>query len=274
MALIGELGVPERSSSLVERAHADLLADALDLPSPGRRLPALWHWAFFPPRAATAALGEDGHPARPAGELAGLTRRMWVGGRVWFPGDLDVDTRTERRSALGAVVPKQGRQGPFVLVTLRHELVQAGARRVVEEQDLVFRPPAEAGAGTTPTNPPNQPESPAPTRSVVRPISPVLLFRYAALTFNAHRIHYDLDYATGVEGYPGLVIQGPLLATLLAGLATVDGGTLARFEYRSHAPAVAPSTLTLSLAETGDGPALLATRPDGVVSMSATATRR
>lgn len=266
-SLLGEIGLRERSSSTLPRSQTDLLADALDVPAPGPVLPALWHWAFFPPRAATASLGEDGHPARPAdGSLARLPRRMWAGGRLWFPGDLQIDAPTERRSQVVSVQHKQGTQGPFALVVLRHELRQNTTLCVIEEQDLAYRPSAGSGAGPQP--------GPPASRSIVRPISSVLLFRYAALTFNAHRIHYDLAYATEVEDYPGIVVQGPLIATLLAGLATADGGALAQFGYRATAPAFAPTELGLSVAGTAGELALVATRPDGVVAMSATATMR
>jgi 3-methylfumaryl-CoA hydratase len=272
-SLLEEIGARERSSSSLARSHADLLADALDVAAPGIVLPALWHWAYFAPRVTTSALGEDGHPARPAdGALAGLPRRMWAGGRLWFPGDLLIGTPAVRRTELVSMQHKQGRQGSFALVTLRHEIRQDAALCVIEEQDLVFRPPP----GTT-----SPPEPPAPAevarngRSVARTISPTLLFRYAALTFNAHRIHHDLAYATEVEGYPGLVVQGPLVATLLAGLATTDGRALARFAFRASAPAFAPSELMMSMTESAaGGPDLFATRPDGVTCMVASAARR
>jgi 3-methylfumaryl-CoA hydratase len=210
------IGREERKTDLLRSAPAAALAATLDRrepePPPGSDLPPLWHWLYFNPMAPASELGPDGHPRR-GGFLppVPLPRRMWAGGRLQFHHALQIDDEVQRLSRITNVSVKQGRTGSLVFVTVRHEITNARGLAVTEEQDLVYRD--EAPAATR--SPPAQPAPAGEQFSRVVLPDPVLLFRYSALTFNGHRIHYDRPYATQVEGYPGLVVHGPLLATLL-----------------------------------------------------------
>jgi 3-methylfumaryl-CoA hydratase len=196
-------------------ARVDDLAATLDRVEPlqsGDPLPPLWHWLFFHTSVRQSDLGSDGHPVRgtflPA---VPLPRRMWAGGRLEFLQPLRIDQQATQISTVKAVDFKQGSTGLLLFVTAGHEIQDRdGAVLIREEQDLVYRDFAPADAAAPLRIAAEKPEwslSIAPSSS--------LLFRYSALTFNAHRIHYDLPYATEVEGYPGLVVHGPLIATLL-----------------------------------------------------------
>jgi itaconyl-CoA hydratase/mesaconyl-C4 CoA hydratase len=206
-------------------------------PAAGDPLPPLWQWAFFVQAAPMDGLGKDGHPAR-GGFLppAQDRNRMWAGGRVEFRAPLRVGVPAERRSTVADVKEKAGRTGSLLFVTVRHEYWQEGALAISEEQDIVYRqpsPPKLAG---------DQP-APAPEwREAVHP-TPMLLFRYSAVTFNGHRIHYDHPYVTEEEGYPGLVVHGPMIATLMVA-AFRHAHPEARLEhlsYRGLRPLVAPA---------------------------------
>jgi 3-methylfumaryl-CoA hydratase len=208
-----------------------LLADM----AAGPDLPPLWHWLHFLDAASAADLGPDGHrrrggmvPHDPA-----LPARMWAGGRLRFRAHPRPGARVRRETSVQSVTDRQGRSGVLRFVTLRHLVTGANGVLVEEEQDLVFRQPA------APRPAPVAP--PAPPGAVTRALVPdaVLLFRFSALTFNSHRIHYDPDYARAAEHYPGLVVHGPLQAILLAALLRVaaPGATLHRFDYRGQAPA-------------------------------------
>ena len=201
----------------------------------GDPLPPLWHWLYFWTIAPRSILGRDGHPEL-GGFLPplGVARRMWAGSRVAFPGTLRIGDEAERRSTITDVTTKQGRSGRLDFVTARHEITGPDGVAIVDEHDIVYREGLGGEAGI----PPGQP---APDGAAIRVefvTDPTLLFRYSALTFNGHRIHYDRDYVTGVEGYPGLVVHGPLLATLLVGLAARarPDAALARFDFRAVRP--------------------------------------
>ncbi len=210
------IGREERKTDLARSAPAAALAATLDRregePLPGSELPALWHWLYFNAVAPASELGPDGHPRR-GGFLppVPLPRRMWAGGRLRFNHGLRIDDEVQRVSRIGDVSIKHGRSGALVFVTVRHEITDARGLALTEEQDIVYREETPAGAPAPQAQPAPQGEQ---FSRVVVP-DPVLLFRYSALTFNGHRIHYDRPYATQVEGYPGLVVHGPLLATLL-----------------------------------------------------------
>lgn len=200
----------------------------------GSPLPPLWCWLYFHQPAPLDQLGRDGHP-RKGGFLppVPLPRRMWAGGRFEFHGDLRIGEAITRRSTLLDVAPKQGKSGPLCFVTVEHRY-QRDTRTVWrEEHDIVYR--ADPAPDQPTPKPVRAPANPA-YRETVTP-SPVMLFRYSALTFNGHRIHYDRPYARAVEGYPELVFHGPLAATLLADLCRRSGGARMRaFEYRAVAP--------------------------------------
>ena len=204
-------------------------------PGPGAQIPPLWHWLYFTPQTRQSEIGPDGHTQR-GGFLppVPLPRRMWAGGRLEFFHPVCVGEEIRRTSRIEDVSGKDGRSGALVFVRVRHEIANAQGIAILEEHDIVFR-----------DNP--RPDAPAPSpvaapadasfsRRVVP--DPVLLFRYSALTFNAHRIHYDRSYVTGVEGYPGLIVHGPLIATLLADLLRRErpSAQLRRFAFRAVRP--------------------------------------
>jgi 3-methylfumaryl-CoA hydratase len=276
------------SEEILSPTPARALAATLDhdrLPDDGDPLPPLWHWIYFTPLAPQSELGRDGHP-RLGGFMPPIPfpRRMWAGGRLTFPAPLRIGERAQRETEILKVNLKSGQQGALLFVTLRHRLSVAGGLAVEEEQDIVYREPtgqkASAEAPETAAKEaqkPDQKPAPALWRDPVHP-SPTLLFRYSALTFNAHRIHYDLPYAQDVEGYPGLVVHGPLTATLLADrlaahvLAGNTGGRLSFFSYRGQRPLFAGADFTLCGNKDGAAYKLWAETPDGAVAMSATAT--
>ncbi len=219
----------------VERLAATLDWDAPP-PGPGEALPPAWHWLYFLDAHRQSRLGPDGHGAR--GDFlppVALPRRMWAGGRLAFHRPLPIGARARRVSEIVSITPKTGRRGALVFVTVRHSVAEIGAApSIVEEHDIVYR---EAPRGDAPAPAP----VPAPgtarwRRAVVA--DAVLLFRYSALTFNGHRIHYDRTYATEAEDYPGLVVHGPLIATLLLDLLRREGPghAVAAFDYRARAP--------------------------------------
>ena len=224
-------------------------------PAPGTALPPLAHWLYFLPHARQSQLGPDGH-ARRGGFLppVPLPRRMWAGGRLrWEPGNpLRVGDAARRVSRIESVTHKQGRSGEMVFVLVRHELHNAQGLALTEEQDLVYRAAAQTGE---PAPPPTAADTAAAWRREVTP-DDVLLFRYSALTFNGHRIHYDRRYVTEVEGYPGLVVHGPLLATLLTDLVrrhVPPGAHIARFEFRAVRPTFDGHPLFVNGAPSADG---------------------
>ena len=206
-------------------------------PVAGDAVPPLGHWLYFLPQAPQHELGEDGHPRR-GGFLppVPLPRRMWAGGRLtWDTANpLRVGDAATRTSTIQSVTHKRGRSGDLVFVTVRHEVANAHGRCLSEEHDIVYRSAAQPGEPA-----PVPVAAPAPG-AWQRTISPdaVLLFRYSALTFNGHRIHYDRPYVTEVEGYPGLVVHGPLIATLLLDLVGrhAPGRTVRAFEFRAVRP--------------------------------------
>jgi len=237
-------------------------------------VPPLGHWLYFLPQASQSELGEDGHPRR-GGLLppVELPRRMWAGGRLKFERPIPLDRPIDRRSTVTDVKRKVGRSGEMVFVTVLHEILADGAVAISEEQDIVYR-------GEPPPAPPEVPraEPPPASASATRRLSAgtVQLFRYSALTFNSHRIHYDRDYATGVEGYPGLVVHGPYIATLLMDhfLATRPQAQVTGFTFRAQRPLFDGTDFTLNLGETEDGFTLWAADAHERVAMLATVAAR
>jgi 3-methylfumaryl-CoA hydratase len=210
--------------------------------------PPLAHWLCFLPETPTAELSHDGHPRR-GGFLPpiDLPRRMWAGGRLVFHHALPVGVPVTRVSTIADVREKTGASGRLVFVTVRHAVTAAGEPVVTEEQDLVYREAARPGAASAPAPPA---ERAAHERAVVADAA--LLFRFSALTFNAHRIHYDRDYATGVEGYPGLVVHGPLLATLMLGeWMARTGARPTRFTFRAERPVIGGERFAVCVGEAG-----------------------
>jgi 3-methylfumaryl-CoA hydratase len=243
----------------------------------GDVLPPLWHWLYFLPLHRQSLIGPDGHPRR-GGFLppVPLPRRMWAGSRFEFHAPLRVGDALRRVSTIEAVNDKQGRSGRLVFVTVRHELFAGGtdSPALREWHDIVYR---EAQRADDPVVAPKRAPEAAAWSDPVTPDA-VLLFRYSALTFNGHRIHYDRDYATGVEGYPGLVVHGPLIATLLLeGLHRHrPGAALATFEFKAQRATFDGPRFAVHGQPSDDGRSLRlwASDHDGWLTMDATATLR
>jgi 3-methylfumaryl-CoA hydratase len=214
-------------------------------PKEGDAVPAGFHWALFTPLTQQSELGSDGHAKR-GGFLppVQLPRRMWAGSRVGFQQLLRVGERVEQVSVIERVEEKRGRAGTLVFVTVRHLVSGENGLAIDDEQDLVYRDAPKSDGQAPPAG-----EEPAPMGKWHRQIVPddVLLFRYSALTFNGHRIHYDRRYVTGVEGYPGLVVHAPLLATLLLDLVRrqLPQATLERFRFKALRPTFDISPFTI-----------------------------
>lgn len=216
----------------------------------GAVIPGLWIWLYFTPLAPMREVGPDGHPKR-GGFLPPIEapRRMWAGSRCTFHAPLRLGQSLLRTSTITAITEKAGRAATLTFVTVRHVVEADGAPLLEEEQDLVYMPIPERFEPPPPT--------PAPQAAYARAVTvdPVLLFRFSALTFNGHRIHYDRAYAMEVEKYPGLVVHGPLQAILMfdAALAYAPGRTPARFEFRGLRPIFDFDTLQVGGAPRADG---------------------
>jgi 3-methylfumaryl-CoA hydratase len=250
------------------------------VPPADQTAPQGLHWCLCPPDAPTAALGPDGHPNRDESTASllpplPLERRMWAAGAVEFLAPIATGTAIARRTSVLAITEKAGSSGPLVFAELAHETLAGETLAVRETQTLVYRdaPPP----GSPPAPPPLgegrfEPNGWDAVHTLV-PGAP-LLFRYSALTFNTHRIHYDHPYATGTEGYRGLVVHGPLIASLLLDLARRTLGSetaLAHFSFRAVSPAVADEPLHLALRHEGDDCILAAHAADGRQIMAAKA---
>jgi 3-methylfumaryl-CoA hydratase len=242
---------------------------------PGSVLPPLWHWLYFLPLHRQSEIGEDGH-ARRGGFLppVPLPRRMWAGSQFEWRAPLRVGDAVRRVSTIADVVRKEGRSGPLVFVKVRHEVFANGAAdaALVEFHDIVYRGAKQPGEAEPP------PQA-APTGSAWRQrVVPddVLLFRYSALTFNGHRIHYDRRYVTQVEGYPGLIVHGPLIATLLIGLVRrhAPEAEVASFRFKAVRPTFDLNPFELHATRQGQEVRLWAQDHEGWLTMDASATLR
>jgi 3-methylfumaryl-CoA hydratase len=271
------IGRAEEARDTVTAGPLHRLAATLDRTNPepteGDPVPPLGHWLFFLPGARQSEIGPDGHPKRggflpPVHELP---RRMWAGSRLIFPGELHVGDRIVRRSTIASVTGKDGASGPLVFVTVRHEIGRPGeAAAIVDEHDIVYRgqePPAAK---------PSPPEAQkGHWRRTIVP-DPVQLFRYSALTFNSHRIHYDRDYVMREEGYPGLVVHGPLIATLLIDLIRREApaARIEAFSFRAVSPLFDGNQMSVNATPPdSDGTAKVwAANAEGGLAMSGQAT--
>jgi 3-methylfumaryl-CoA hydratase len=246
-------------------------------PSIGTPLPALWHWLYFLPLHRQSELGPDGHAKR-GGFLppVPLPRRMWAGSQFEFHQPLHIGDALTRTSTIDNVSEKSGRSGPLVFVKVRHEIRRAGESQIAltEFHDIVYR---QAPAAGDVAPPPQAAPADALWEKKWVP-DDVLLFRYSALTFNGHRIHYDRRYVTGVEGYPGLIVHGPLIATLLLDLLRHQrpDAEIARFEFRAVRPTFDINSFFVCGAPQADGKSihLWARDHEGWLTMDATATLR
>jgi 3-methylfumaryl-CoA hydratase len=266
LALRGWIGRTESSADTLTPRLAREYAAMLDRAPEDEFAPLAIHWCLAPPSAPASALGPDGHPARGLFlPPVPLPRRMWAGGELHLHGRLRVGDAVIRTSRIADVTLKQGRTGALCFVTVDHEITGPQGLAIRERQDIVYR---DAEAKTMPTTPDAPRE--ATWRRDMR-VDPVLLFRYSALTYNGHRIHYDRAYAMGAESYPGLVVHGPLQATwLLEYAAEILGCPPARFTFRGVRPLFDDEHFALCArpAETGLD---LWTEVDGAPAMEATA---
>jgi len=277
------LGREELREDRIDMAAVTRWCATLDrVTAPDGTVPQGYHWCLCLPDAATENLGDDGHPRRdtsPSSFLppVPLPRRMWASSTVEFIHPLRIGEKVERRSRVKSITPKQGGSGPLVFLEVEHETTCEDQVAVREAQAIVYREAAPEGAPAVP--PPPGPELKGldgwgATRMLI-PSEP-LLFRFSALTFNSHRIHYDLPYATAEEGYRGLVVHGPLIATLMLDLARREFGEqpISQFSFRAISPAICGEALHLALREVAAGLELAALASDGRQIMAATATRR
>jgi 3-methylfumaryl-CoA hydratase len=235
------IGRTETSSDVITPMPLAALSATLDHPPdrplPGTPLPPLWHWLYFLPLHRQSDIGPDGHALK-GGFLPPipLPRRMWAGSQFEFNEPLRIGDAVTRISTISGVTEKKGRTGPLAFVKVRHDISREGpaSAALTEYHDIVYR------GAPSPEDPPSPPQ-PAPGGGVWEKIwrpDEVFLFRYSALTFNGHRIHYDRRYVTEVEGYPGVVVHGPLIATLLVELLRrhLPEAWLASFRFRAIRP--------------------------------------
>lgn len=269
------IGREEECSERIAGSVVKAMAATLDLErstQAGEPLPPGWQWLFFNPAVRRSGLGVDGHPRR-GGFLPPieLPRRMWAGSRIRYLAAVPVEAQATRRSRILKIENKAGKRGSLAFVTVEHTISCDGTPCISEEQDIVYREATPPGAAPAPT-PQRYDGVPQWSRSVEPDTT--LLFRYSALTFNGHRIHYDRTYARDEEGYPDLVVHGPLTATLLQQFALEHGAgrPLARFDFRGVTPLFVGRAFQLEGRQAEDGTLALWTRgPDGELAMSATA---
>jgi 3-methylfumaryl-CoA hydratase len=270
------IGKTESRSDFAAATPVQALAATLDrddpAPKPGDPIPECWHWLYFLPLHRQSEIGPDGHPKR-GGFLppVPLPRRMWAGSRLQFLRPLSLGSEISRTSRIADVSGKEGRTGTLVFVRVRHEVSDEKGIALSEEQDIVYRENPRPGDPAPPAK-----QAPA-AHEWIREVDPdaVLLFRYSALTFNGHRIHYDRRYATEVEGYPGLVVHGPFIATLLLDLLRRErpDARLTRFAFRAMKPLfdIAPFFVCGQRKDDGKTIDLWAKDGEGALAMEATA---
>ncbi|GAA0303727.1 MaoC family dehydratase N-terminal domain-containing protein [Sphingomonas oligophenolica] len=262
------IGREERAGDCASPVPLAGLAALLDHETPPwieGEVPPLGHWLYFLPHARQSAIDVDGHPKR--GDFlppVPLPRRMWASGEVVFHTHVPIGAAIERRSRIADVTARTGSSGPLVFVTLRHDIFCDGALAIEERQDLVYRGPGDAPARAV--------EVPVADATRIVTPDPVALFRYSALTFNGHRIHYDRDYARNAEGYPGLVVHGPYAATLLVDhfLRETPGAIVKRFSFRARQPLFDTAPFSLNLRRAGAAAEVWTTDAAGRLAMTGT----
>lgn len=266
------VGRTTRSEAYLDPAQANRMAVTLDREpgfADGDALPAAWHWLYFHDLVPASQLGGDGHPALGVTmPPVPLPRRMWAGGRLEFAAPLVLGSCAERVNTISSIVPKEGRSGKLMFVTVDSEILSDGVVALRERQDIVYRELVGSGSA----QPPSAPEDAA--FSDTWRVNSTTLFRYSALTFNGHRIHYDVDYARDVEGYDNLVIHGPLIATLLLDAAARNDHDVESFAYRAKSPLLLPTEFTVNgRIDVGEG-RLWAATLEGRLTMEADVTLR
>jgi 3-methylfumaryl-CoA hydratase len=267
------LGHTVEAEDVVTAAPLRLMAATLDREAEtvvDAPLRPLWHWLYFLPGERQSNIGPDGHPKR-GGFLppVSLPRRMWAGGRLQFLRPILPGAAIRRVSRIASIADKVGRTGRLVFVTVVHEISDAQGLAVREEHDIVYRDLPAAGAPTAQAQPARTDEQFA--RRIVP--DPVLLFRYSALTFNGHRIHYDRSYVTQEEGYPGLIVHGPLIATLLLEQLQLErpDARIASFEFKAVSPLFDIAPFEVCGRVEGGQAYLWARGPEGQLAMQASA---
>ena len=265
------IGRTQTRSSTIDLAQANKLGVTLDRPTPreGDPLPACWHWAWFNDQLPASELGRDGHPKR-GGFLppVPLPRRMWAGGNIEFIQPIVIGQEITKQSTIKQIKNRMGTTGQLCIVAIEHVLSHDGSVCINEIQNLVFR---EDPAPDQPAPQPPEPPTEAHTYETFKP-DPVLMFRYSALTFNGHRIHYDVDYARNVEGYPDLVFHAPLTATMLQSAAeNLLQAEMRTFSYRATAPLYCNAEFKICAKHNAGGVIAWAETPDGHQAMIAEA---
>lgn len=264
------VGRTSTTVSWLDPMQANRMAVTLDRePSfvEGDALPLAWQWLYFHDLVRSSRLGEEGHP-----ELGitmppvPLPRRMWAAGRLQTHAPLPLGAEAERTSTIHSVTPKTGSTGPLFFVCIQHDYAVAGSLRLHEEQTIVYREMSTDATLPQPVAAPNDADL-----SHTWSLGNTALFRYSALTFNGHRIHYDADYSRRVEGYPDLVVHGPLIATLLADLAERGGRPTREFSYRARSPLFLPHPFTVNGNTDGQVTRLWAANHTGELAMEAKA---
>ncbi|MFK0113598.1 MaoC family dehydratase N-terminal domain-containing protein [Streptomyces sp. NPDC091217] len=264
------IGRSTTSAAWLDPEQANRMAVTLDRAptfKAGDALPPAWHWLYFHDIVQATSLGGDGHPALGVTmPPVPLPRRMWAGGDFTFHEPLPLGVTATRSSTIRSISEKHGRTGPLFFVTVDHDVEADGRPAVSEVQTIVYRElptePTLIGGPVAPTD---------AEFSETWQLDNTALFRYSALTFNGHRIHYDADYSRSVEGYPNLVIHGPLLATLLLDLAVHQERPLRAFRYKARSPLFLPDAFTVNGRREGQKTSLWAASLDGRLAMEAEA---
>lgn len=265
-------GRQEIHQDVISLATAQAMAATLDweqMPAAGETLAKPWHWLHFLPSARQSQIGRDGHPKK-GGFLppVPLPRRMWASGKVRFESDLHIGDSVKKISTVKSVSHKQGGSGNLVFVTVGHDIYCGDTLAISEDQNIVYREEPDSNA------PPPKPMSAPAAAEFGREINPdpVLLFRFSALTFNSHRIHYDRDYAVNEEGYAGLVVHGPLSATLLLDLVRGEfpDANIKHYDYRAVRPLIDGNVFRVQGCRSEGGLKLWAIDHQGAMTMQAT----
>jgi 3-methylfumaryl-CoA hydratase len=266
----------ERRTDRLDRHRIEDLAALfdtnIDAIAPNGMLPPLAQWFYFNAWARESELGEDGHPRR-GGFMPPITlpRRMFAGGRVTFRAPLKLDTAVERIATIVSIKEKTGASGELIFVTVRHEIFGPSGVAIEEEQDIVYR--GDASGAPAKESAPAAPTAVMPDTFVRRiNADPIMLFRFSALTSNGHRIHYDRTYATEIEGYPGLVVHGPLQAMLLLDVVREKiGKPIAKFSFQARKPLFDTAPFDCAVRPTENGADLMTLDLAGNVCMKASA---
>lgn len=264
------IGHKSRMTETLDPMQANRMAATLDRDPTfmdGDPLPPAWHWLYFHDVVRSSQLGDEGHPALGVTmPPVPLPRRMWAAGTLEFRHPIQLGASVQRTSTIQSIVPKQGKTGPLFFVTVEHELSAEGHLNVFEQQTIVYRE-----MSSTAELPPPEPAPGNADFITEWQLDNTALFRYSALTFNGHRIHYDADYSRTVEGYPDVVIHGPLIATLLVDLVHREGRPLRQFSYRARSPLFLPESFTVNGSANGDTTTLWAATAGGGLAMQAEA---